>query len=72
MLRKTLSFLFALAICSPVALAQNLSSETLNGLQLRNIGPADVLLDQPRMAVIVLDHHDFDGCGHDRLPFSEM
>jgi photosystem II stability/assembly factor-like uncharacterized protein len=59
MLKKTLSFLFALAICSPVAFAQNLSSETLNGLQLRNIGPAAMSGRVVDLAVVNKDPYTF-------------
>ncbi|OEK05104.1 WD40/YVTN/BNR-like repeat-containing protein [Roseivirga misakiensis] len=59
MLKKTLTFLALFAICSPLVLAQNLTSETLSGLRLRNIGPAAMSGRVVDLAVVNKDPYTF-------------
>lgn len=58
MLRKTLSLLVFLT-CSASLLAQGLTSETLNGLRLRNIGPATMSGRVVDLAVVDEDPYTF-------------
>lgn len=59
MLRKTLSFLFAIVLCTPLAIAQQLTSETFEGLRLRNIGPATMSGRVVDLAVVESDPYTF-------------
>ncbi|MBO3700533.1 hypothetical protein [Roseivirga sp. E12] len=59
MLRKSISFLCAMVLCAPLALAQNITSETFNGLRLRNIGPATMSGRVVDLAVVESDPYTF-------------
>ncbi len=59
MLRKSLSFLCAMVLCAPLAFAQNITSETFNGLRIRNIGPATMSGRVVDLAVVESDPYTF-------------
>ncbi|MFY0592495.1 WD40/YVTN/BNR-like repeat-containing protein [Roseivirga sp.] len=59
MFRKTLSLLIVIAIFSPIAIAQNFTSKTLEGLRLRNIGPAAMSGRVVDLAVVNKDPYTF-------------